>query len=399
MKTRPDLVADDWADLTVVWGTGPWDGHRLGAQSLAEALSRRGPVLYIDPPRSVVGVARAGVSGLREELSRSRLSLVSPSLARLRVLVPPAHTRPGVRGLTRWSTARAVRAAVAELGGDVRAVISGHLNADPFGVCGERWRIFRCSDDFDTGAELGVAVRRASRVQASLAQAADAIVCVSPVLVDQWRARGYDPYLVANGCDERLGDAATLPRPDDVRLVRPIVGYVGLLSSRIDVDLLWSIATAGHSLLLIGERRPDLDGAKFRTLLDLPSVQWIGHRSYGELAAYLGSIDVGIVPYRDSRFNRASFPLKLLEYLAAGIAPVSTDLPAVRWLNTELVRVGRDHAEFLGAIDESLSEIGDEKCRSARIEFAGLHSWSNRAADHLEILDRLDETRGPLVAR
>jgi teichuronic acid biosynthesis glycosyltransferase TuaH len=119
-----------------------------------------------------------------------------------------------------------------------------------------------------------------------------------------------------------------------------------------------------------------------------------GHRSYGELAAYLGAIDVGIVPYSDSRFNRASFPLKLLEYLAAGVAPVSTDLPAVRWLNTELVRVGRDHAEFLGAIEESLAEIGDEVCRSARVEFARHHSWSARATEILEILDRLDETQG-----
>jgi len=56
-------------------------------------------------------------------------------------------------------------------------------------------------------------------------------------------------------------------------------------------------------------------------------VRWVGPQPYGALPGYLRLMDVGVVPYRDSAFNRGSFPLKTLEYLAAGRGVVATD----RW--------------------------------------------------------------------
>ena len=39
---------------------------------------------------------------------------------------------------------------------------------------------------------------------------------------------------------------------------------------------------------------------------------------YDKLGSALADVTVCLLPYADTDFNRASFPLKILEYLAAG---------------------------------------------------------------------------------
>jgi glycosyltransferase involved in cell wall biosynthesis len=303
-----------------------------------------------------------------------------------------------MRAVTQRWMAAAVRRSVSSLGGSVRAVISGYLFCHPFGYCGERSRIFRVSDDFSVGSELGIPVGFMTKAQQRLASSADAVVCVSPVLVDTWRAQGYDAWLVPNGCDvDRLRHARDLARPADVTLPEPIVGYTGLLAHRIDIDLLRAVAERGHSLLLVGGIRPDLDPKSISDVLDRPNVRWLGHRPYAEIPKYLGAMTVGIVPYTTSAFNRASFPLKLLEYLAAGLPVVSTDLPAVRWLDTDVVQIATGADDFVAAVDASVATSADEAQRTRRLAFAATHSWASRAADYMRILQRLEQQGRPLL--
>jgi teichuronic acid biosynthesis glycosyltransferase TuaH len=113
--------------------------------------------------------------------------------------------------------------------------------------------------------------------------------------------------------------------------------------------------------------------------------------------AYRAAIDVGITPYTESDFNRASFPLKTLEYLAAGRPVVSTDLPGARWLLEDLARAGlavagqgpaeimtlaSTPAEFVKAVrrmvpgpDAEREQARRELCRA----FATRHTWAHRA--------------------
>jgi teichuronic acid biosynthesis glycosyltransferase TuaH len=169
----------------------------------------------------------------------------------------------------------------------------------------------------------------------------------------------------------------------------------GRLSRRVDLGLLEAVADAGHPLLLVGGLRPDLDRARLQRLLGSSNVQWLGERPYEEIPALLGAMDVGLLPYRDTPFNRRSFPLKLLEYLGAGVAPVATDLPAVRWLGTDLVRVATDPSSFASAVADALATAGDPDERARRTAFAGRHDWSRRAADYVALLDRLEGSDSP----
>jgi glycosyltransferase involved in cell wall biosynthesis len=371
-------------EVVLLCGTAAWDGWRLGSHFLAEALARHVPVVYVDPPRSV---HRAWHSSPAPP-GRPRLDGLGPNLARLTPLAPPGQDRAGVRVATRWAFRRTLRQFAHSFPGRVRAVISGQARYDPFGVCGERVRIFRVSDDYEAAASLnGVPAGRIRRAQERLARGADVVVCVSPPLVDAWKGRGYRAVLVPNGCDAAaLASARALPDPPDVRLRRPIVGYVGQLSSRIDLGLLEAVAGQGHSVLLVGRLRHDLRVGRLDTLLGFEHVQWVDQRPAGEVASYLGVMDVGVVPYAPTGFNRASFPLKILEYLAAGLPVVSTPLPAVEWLGTDLVETALEPNAFVEAVERAVGSGSTPALVARRQEFARAHSWDRRAEAYLELL-------------
>jgi teichuronic acid biosynthesis glycosyltransferase TuaH len=150
------------------------------------------------------------------------------------------------------------------------------------------------------------------------------------------------------------------------------------LSERIDVALLDAVADRGHQLLLVGDRQATCDPRRLRSLLERPNVRWVGARPFAALPGYLRAMHVGLVPYADTAFNRASFPLKTLEYLAAGRSVVATDLPSLRWLGSEHVRVADTPAQFADAVDAAIREPLSPAPVAARRAFARQHSWSRR---------------------
>ena len=99
---------------------------------------------------------------------------------------------------------------------------------------------------------------------------------------------------------------------------------------------------------------------------------------FEKLPSYFKWIDVGITPYADSEFNRASFPLKTLEYLAAWKPVVSTDLPAAHWLATDLIEVA-DWRTFGETVRRLALQPIDLGVVRNRVDFAGQHSWDKRA--------------------
>jgi teichuronic acid biosynthesis glycosyltransferase TuaH len=126
---------------------------------------------------------------------------------------------------------------------------------------------------------------------------------------------------------------------------------------------------------------PAFEPARFAALRQRRNVRWVGAKPFGALPGYLRAIDVGLVPYRDSPFNRGSFPLKALEYLAAGRAVVSTDLPAIRWLDTDLISIAAGPAAFAEHADRMLAQPRTPALLARRQAFAARHSWARRAAD------------------
>lgn len=381
MGRQPQPPAGDWAGLVILVAGVTWEGNRLGAQHIAERLTRYAPVLYVDPPRTLRSVANK--PWLAQSQQEQRLRLVSDRLARLTIMVPPLKTRPGARVLAGMVMRRQIARAVSALGGSVRATIVIPPHFSVFGSGSNGLKVHLASDDFVAGARLhGVSTRWVEGRERRLARDVDRVVAVSPLLQEKWRRLGHDPVLMTNGCDYDLFasvDSVT-PAPD-VRLPRPIAGFIGTLSERTDVPWLEAVASRGHSLLLVGPRSHTAPGADLDRVLAHPNVQWVGRKAHTEVPSYLSHVDVGLVPYSDNEFNRASFPLKVLDYLSAGLPVVGSDLPSLRWLDTDLTELVGDATTFADAVGSALATPRDPGMVARRRAFASAHSWDRRVAE------------------
>lgn len=113
------------------------------------------------------------------------------------------------------------------------------------------------------------------------------------------------------------------------RGVNHVVGYAGSLRSFKGIDVLLDAATRlpqGWTLEIAGGTDAEREGAKLP-----PNVRLLGDLPYTQVPDVLARWHCAVVSLADNRFGRAlSNPLKLWDYLAAGVPIVAPDLPTVR---------------------------------------------------------------------
>lgn len=199
-----------------------------------------------------------------------------------------------------------------------------------------------------------------------------------------------DIRLLPNGCD--LPDHTTvLERPHDLAAIDgPILGYVGNLEDKLDLELLETLALQrpNYNIVLIGSTHTN------PALLEmgaLSNVHFLGVRPYSEIPAYLAAFDVALIPHRDTDKTRAMNPLKLLVYLAHRVPVVSTRIDNLGELE-QFCRVAVGTEAFIQAVDEATkagrSELNEEL--SAALQ---ANSWEARIDELLPmILSQLQES-------
>jgi teichuronic acid biosynthesis glycosyltransferase TuaH len=373
--------------LTVLASGVSWDGVRGSERALTEALSRFTDVLWVDPPISPATPRRYRRFGTAGPSWRPRLRVAMPGITRLTPVVLPGLTRPVIRTTT-WPLVRAqARWALRRLGRTPAAVISCSLDDILRGWPARTATVLYGTDDWVAGAGLmGQSAARLRRQERRAVRAADLVLAVTPELAARWRALDTEPALLPNGCDPdaylAVDTVEPAPLPDG--FPTPVAGVVGQLNDRLDADLLAAVADTGMGLLLVGPRGP----GRWDDLIGRPNVHHVGAVPFADLPRWLARMDVGLTPYTDSAFNRASFPLKTLEYLAAGRPVVGSDLPATRGLAQESVDVTvAGPAEFAArvrAVADIPSTSGAVRRRRA---VAGRHSWAARATRLAQLVD------------
>jgi teichuronic acid biosynthesis glycosyltransferase TuaH len=387
------LVSVD-SERHVIWLSGQsWDCVSGSDRNMAVALSQIARILWIDAPLSPANRARDRVG---YPPLRPRIYHLSDRITRLSTLALPGLTRPGVRATTASVVRAQISWAIRHLGYKPAAVVMGYLG-DLLGGWGDGVvNVLYGTDDWVAGAELTGVSARHLRLQEHRALArADVIVAVTPQLAARWSALGASPTVIPNGCWLDEGEVPQVPT-EVANLPKPVIGLLGYLGNRVDIEVLLAVADAGYSLLLVGAKDPHWEQGRFRELISRPHVRYVGGVPSSEVRRYLAAFDVGIVPYRDTEFNRASFPLKTLEYLSAGVPAVSANLPAARWLCDGLQAdelgspYGRilmladrtyDYLRAISALLENKQEFSPDAISKSCVAFAEKHSWSRRAED------------------
>ena len=120
-------------------------------------------------------------------------------------------------------------------------------------------------------------------------------------------------------------------------------------------------------------------------LRPIPNISFLGSRPHYALPSYSQHWQASLLPFKDNAQIRASNPLKLREYLAAGSAIIATDFPALSKYR-DLVHVVHDHMELAHALEATLKEdCSIKRIRQKRVE---KESWEARANDINKLVKR-----------
>lgn len=261
--------------------------------------------------------------------------------------------------------------------------------ADYVGVLGEELSVYYCVDEWSMFSYLDR--ERTVELERRLLTRVDAVFAINHALAEAKRAVNPATFVSPHGVDVALFGRAlaeTTQIPADLAaLPGPRIGFYGTLQDWVDLELLEELARLrpSWSFVLLGQELVDVERVR-----RLPNVHLLGRKAHGELPAYCKGFDVGIIPYRRQARMEFVNPIKLREYLAAGLPVVSTSVP-------EVVRYGDrcaiadTPAEFAARIEEALAaDAGDRAARrAARAAAMADESWQARVAKVAHTVDEI----------
>lgn len=218
-----------------------------------------------------------------------------------------------------------------------------------------------------------------------LARDSDIVITSSKLNFDYFSPMNPNCYLFENAVDPAfIADPSAFPYLVNGR--RPRLGYTGYISERTDIDLLEHIAKMRPDYDLILAGPVEIPQTEFKKL-KLANVHYEGIIPYGKMPAFLRSLDICLIPHRDTQFSRSMSPLKLFQYLASGRPIVSTKVAGVeRW--DRFISIAENHEDFIVKIDETIKIDTIEKS-SKRVEAAKVETWDRRVKEMVDTISGL----------
>src|SRR5262249_34937376 len=190
----------------------------------------------------------------------------------------------------------------------------------------------------------------------------------------RWNPRTHHaPHGVDHAHFARALDPALPVAQEVAGLQGPVLAVVGLLDWRIDTALLSALADRrpDWTLALVGPALADL-----RALAARPNVHLLGRLPYARLPSLLEGCAVGLIPCVGDEHTRHIDPVKLREYLSAGLPVVATALPEVTAIDPSC-RIVRGVDELVGAVEAALRDGGPE-ARRRRSRAMASETWDAR---------------------
>lgn len=281
---------------------------RLSVKDLRRILTRVSAILRKrrDPPTiNVAGQRREGVEALHRHLP----------------IVIPFHAFAPVRAFNRWMIKRRIQPHLPE------RYALWSFSPLTYGLEERAEMVVYHSVDLLHTID-GIPRKALLQAERRLVTRADVLVASSTGVANHLRALHANPIVWENVADIDLFQG--LRAPASARERRAI--FVGNLTpSKIDFSIFEAIIAKGVRLALAGPF--SIDGTKrdpaLTRLLASPHVTYLGTLNQQEMAVEIGKSWVGIIPYHLNQYTTGVFPMKVYEYLAAGLPVVATALPSI----------------------------------------------------------------------
>ncbi len=313
-----------------------WDYDPTSKHQIMKILSTHNDILWINyhgsrRPRISSADLWDGCAALRR-VARG-LHRATSSIVQLTPLVIPGATNPLL-----WRLHQ--RLLIAQLRRGVRTMTNGQERPIqvwtfapdvPYlvGALDEECFVYYCVDEYTQFD--GFESKHITAAENELIDRADVVITTSGPLMDTKRARRPDAVLVRHGVDyDHFARSwrSLLPRPADLATIpRPIFGFFGLIHHWVDRALLADVARQRplYSFVVIGDCKADVS-----ELEALDNVFLLGRRPYEDLPTYCAAFDAGMLLFTRNAMTRSVNPVKMYEYLAAGLPVISTPLPEAK---------------------------------------------------------------------
>ncbi len=382
-----DIVCVGFADWDTALQTNQHHlMKRLAAENrvlFVESLGLRRPQLAGRDLRRIARRLRRGLSGAREI---DGLHVLSP-------LVLPLHANAFVRALNRRLLGMFVRRAAGKLGMR-RPVLWAYVpQAESLlEVLQPELVIYHCVDDI--AAQPGIDTASFHAAETRFAARADLVLASAPGLAERLRSVSNNVIYAPNVADTALFASALEDGPIDpalAALAAPRIVFTGaVVATKLDMNLLVELARArpSWSFALVGPVGPGDPSTDVSMLAAEPNLHLLGARTYEQLPSVLRGADAGLIPYARNQLTTSIFPMKVYEYLAAGLPVVATPLPSLA--EVEELAMAPDAVGIAELLDRALASDTPQH-RAERSRAASAHSWGARIEQIAAALNALPQ--------
>ncbi|QJR81681.1 NAD(P)-binding protein [Alteromonas pelagimontana] len=177
--------------------------------------------------------------------------------------------------------------------------------------------------------------------------------------------------------------------PLQANIEGPKLGFYGVIDERLDLNLIAALADANASwqIILVGpvvKINPD-------TLPQRANIHYFGQQPYQALPQFLTDWDLCLLPFALNESTRFISPTKVLEYMAAQLPVVSTAITDVVLPYGDIVAIGHDTAQFIGACEDALAlteqqkKVMAEKMRAV----VATTSWERTGEKMFELIQKV----------
>jgi glycosyltransferase involved in cell wall biosynthesis len=366
-----------------------WSGDPLSKKHVMTRLARKNRVLWVNSlgnraPRASTRDMKRIVDKLTKfagYLSEGPVE-VAPNIHVITPLAIPSYSSAWARRVNEVAITSTVKRAMRMLGfADPLLYTFVPASAWVARQLGETHVVYHCVDEYSQFDGAGADIARLER---ELIGKSDLVITCSSTLQESKSRMNPSCVMVRHGVEHhhfaRALDPAT-EIPADVRdLPRPLFGFYGLVAEWVDLEAMARVAEAwpNGSLVIVGEHNnANPDGmARLRAL---PNVHFLGRKPYAELPGYCKAFDVALLPFLKNELTVNANPLKLREYLAAGLPVVSTDIPEAVAVAERGVYLANGADAFVTRVGEALAGgAGPDRARS---DAMARESWDAKVAD------------------
>jgi glycosyltransferase involved in cell wall biosynthesis len=230
--------------------------------------------------------------------------------------------------------------------------------------------------------------RRLESSELELLRRADYVFFASSTLQEQYCKRTRNPALFRDGFNIELRDKVTQVPLEFSDLPKPRLLYIGGINRKVWTEALDDLSKSlpEASIIMLGplsSQEVTLPVAK--NIYHLPPCG-----KYQDLAGYLCSADVGLVPYRPDKYSGAMHPAKLNEYMVFGLPIVATGTPELKRIAAEWPEKTFYFADNVhGYAKAALNAIAEDSpmMRQKRRDFVSNNTWKRKASELLGMLD------------